>query len=365
MSNMKFIFLLFFTISFVYTSENNELEVHNKLRLVKAEGELIEYQRKQIITLSFKSSLKIIAIDLIDLIFAKDGKNYKIKTKCFEVDNKHYENSVKCEIDLVELAYGIYIINSFRYKNKIYLSKVKIEILKKEKKISNIKLINLWKEEIIEYRLFQSIKLLFDNKINANIIKYIKIQSDAGKRYNINTRCSIYEDKLYCSADFSVKGGKYKIIYVSYGEEIITSKEDLFFDIKESIIHLKNAYNDFGAPIANSRHSMIQFTFDKNIENDYGYFIQFSFTNVKNGKTYYSYDFRRVFGATGFSNSERFIFDFHKIPPGDYYINYVYKFRSYHSKVIIRIEPVEIIDLSKIYQDRDLCENELKQNLED
>ena len=366
MSNMQFIFFLLFNILFVYTSESNELESHSTIKLIKAEGELKEYQRRQLITLSIESSLKIVSKNLTDLIFIKDGKNYKIKTKCFEANNnKHFETLVKCELDLVDLSHGIYIINAFKYRNKIYSSKVKIEILKEEKKISNIKLINLGKQQIIEYRSGQTIELIFDNEVNYENINYIKIQSDSGKHFNIDTKCYFYDNKIKCGAGFFVKGGKYKIIYVSYGEEIITSKEDLFLDIKENIIHLQQAYNDFGAPISNSRHSMIHFSFDENCENDYGYFTEFSFTNVRTGKTYYSYDLRRVFGSTGYSNSERFIFDFHKIPPGDYYINYIYKLRSYHTKVILRIEPVQIVDLSKIYQDQDLSEIKKQENLDD
>ena len=86
---------------------------------------------------------------------------------------------------------------------------------------------------------------------------------------------------------------------------------------------------------------------------DYGYFTEFSFTNVKTGKIYKSYDFRRLYGSNGRSNQDDYIFDLHEVPPGDYYVGYVYKLRSYHSKVKIKIEPVQKIDLSKIYQDYD------------
>ena len=366
MSNKLFIFFLIFTLSFYYTFESEELEANSKLVIIKADGELREYQRQQIITLTIVPSTKMNPKNLTNLEFTKDGKNYKPKTKCFEAANKYYETLVKCELDLGELSHGNYIISSFNYKNKNYPSKAKIEILKPKKKVSDIKLLNVKASyNLIEYRKRQSIKFLFDLGVDYEKINYIEVQSDSGKKYNINTQCNLYGNPERCEADFFIKGGKYKIIYVSYGEEIITSDEDLFFDVQENIIKLKNAYNFFWAPISNSRHSIISFYFDENCDNDYGYFTKFSFTNVKTGKTYDSYDFRRVYGSTGFGNSENFIFDLHKLPPGEYYINYVYKLRSYNTKFKINIEPVKTTDLSKIYQDQDLSEIYQEQDLED
>lgn len=265
-------------------------------------------------------------------------------------------NSVKCNLDLAELSFGTYKISSFTYKKRIYSSKAIIKILRYKSKVSEIKLINFEALKIIEYKGQQSVKLVFDHEFDYRNINHIQIQSESKKKYNLVARCSTYENKLYFSADYFVKGGKYKLVYVSNGEEIITSDKDYFFDIQENIVHLTQAYNYYGADITNSRHNLIRFFFDINIEKDYGYFTEFSFTNVETGKTYVSYDFRRLYGSTGSSNQDDYIFDFHKFPPGEYYINYVYKLRSYHSKIKIRIEPVKEVDLSRIYRDRDLFE---------
>jgi hypothetical protein len=153
----------------------------------------------------------------------------------------------------------------------------------------------------------------------------------------------------------NIKGGKYKILYVSYGDTIIKTKneDDLFLNVRDNIINLKQAYNYYGGVFTNSRHNIILFKFDDTCENDYGYFTEFSFTNVNTGKTYESNDFRRVYGSTGYSQSDQYIFDFHEFPPGDYYINYAYKRRRYNTKIKITIEPIQIVDLSKIYQDLD------------
>jgi hypothetical protein len=226
--------------------------------------------------------------------------------------------------------------------------------LKSDKKISNIKLINIVDNYIYEYRKWQTLKLNFDKEVEVDKLNFIEIISNTEKRYKIIIKCYIYNNELSCSSDISVKGGKYKINYVSYGDEIIKTKDELFLNIKDNIINLQSVYNCYGGSITNSRHNIICVSFDENCENDYGYFTEFSFTNVKTHKTYYSYDYRRVHdGATGYSSSEQFIFDFHEFEPGDYYINYVYKLRRYNTKFKINIEPLKPVDLSKIYQDLD------------
>ena len=364
MPNKLVIFFLFLNLSFIYTlGDNNESEDLPELTIKEAYGELREHERQQIIILSIVPPLKLNPKNLTNLEFTKDGKYYKPETKCFEAENRNSETIVKCELNLVELSHGSYIINSFNYKKKKYSSKAKIEILESEGKIADIKLIGFEGRRIVEYRKSQSISLLFDHEFDYKKINYIEIQSDERKKYKIMIHCNVYERKVHFEADFYVKGGKYRIIYVSYGDEIITSDKDLFFDVQEDIVHLTKAYNFYAAAITNSRHNSIKFYFDENIDKDYGYFTKFSFTNVQTGETYDSYDFRRLFGSIGIGDQDEYLFDFHNFPPGEYYINYVYKLRSYHSKIKINIEPVENKDLSKIYQDRDLSEIYEKKDL--
>jgi len=353
MSNNLSIFFLILVLSFICTFEDDNLESFSKLVIKRAYGDLKELQNQETITLSFVFSLKLNPKNLTNLVLSKDGKDYKPETKCFETEKRSDQTLVKCKLDLSELSHGTYKITSFTYKKRVYYSRAIIKILKYKKIISDIKLINFEASKIIEYK-HESLKLLFDREFDYRNINHIQIQSESRKKFKLKAKCSTYENKLYCGADFFVKCGKYKLVYVSNGEEIITSDKEFFFDIQEDIVHLTKAYNYYGADITNSRHNSIRFFFDQNIEEDYGYFTKFSFTNVETGKTYDSYDFRRLYGSTGRSDQDDYIFDFHKFPPGEYYINYVYKLRSYHSKIKIRIEPVKKVDLSRIYQDRDL-----------
>ena len=324
------------------------------MTIIKASGDLKENQIEQIITLSIFPPFRIKPVYLTNIELEKGGKNYKPKTKCFHSEKVHDETLIKCELDLSGISSGTYIINSFFYKKKMYFSRAKIEILQSDKKISNIKLINIVDNNIYEYRKCQTLKLIFDKEVEVDKLNFIEIISNTEKRNKINIKCYIYKDELSCGSDILVKGGKYKINYVSYGDTMIETKDDLFLNVKDNIINLQNAYACYGGEITNSRHKIICFNFDANCENDYGYFTEFSFTNVKTGKTHYSYDYRRVHeSGTGYSFGEEFIFDFHEFEPGEYYINYVYKLRRYNTKLKIKIEPVETVDLSKIYQDLD------------
>ena len=160
---------------------------------MKAFGELRENQRQQMITLSIVPSFKLNPHNITNLEFARDGKYYKPKTKCFKAEYVLGETLVKCELDLSEISVGTYIISSFYYQKKIYHSKAKVEVLEQEKKVSDIKLINI--EEIYsiyEYRKRQSIKLSFDNGVDIEKLNFIEIESDNKKniKFLLNAICT-------------------------------------------------------------------------------------------------------------------------------------------------------------------------------
>ena len=348
-------YILFLILFLTYINANESLDTYPKeMTIIKASGDLKENQIQQIVTLSIFPPFRIKPENLTNIELEKGGKNYKPKTKCFHSEYVHDKTLIKCELDLSGISSGTYIISSFVYKKKMYFSRAKIEISQSEKKISDIKLINIVANNIYEYRKYQNLQLIFDKEVEVDKLNFIEIISNTKKRYKININCYIYNDELSCGSDISVKGGKYKINYVRYGDAIIETKDDLFLNVKDNIINLQSAYNCYGGSLSNSRHNIICFSFDENCENDYGYFTEFSFTNVRTHKTYHSYDHRRVHDSgTGYSSGEQFIFDFHEFEPGEYYINYVYKLRRYNTNFKINIEPLKPIDLSKIYQDLD------------
>ena len=76
------------------------------------------------------------------------------------------------------------------------------------------------KSKIIEYESERgAIYIEFNSQVNLNRINFIEIQSNKRKRYIINTECHLDNNEIYCLAYFNVKGGEYKIISVSYGDE--------------------------------------------------------------------------------------------------------------------------------------------------
>ena len=225
MLNKIYIFCLILSLVYIYAEE--DLEISSKITIMKAFGELRENQRQQMITLSIVPSFKLNPHNITNLEFARDGKYYKPKTKCFKAEYILGETLVKCELDLSEISVGTYIISSFYYQKKIYHSKAKVEILEQEKKVSDIKLINI--EEIYsiyEYRKRQSIKLSFDNGVDIEKLNFIEIESDNKRKYKVSIRCNTYQDTIRCDSDIFVKGGKYKILYVSYGDTIIKTKNE-------------------------------------------------------------------------------------------------------------------------------------------
>jgi hypothetical protein len=90
----------------------------SKITIMKALGKLRENQRQQMITLSIVPSLKLNPHNITNLEFARDGKYYKPKAKCFKAEYVLSETLVKFELDLSEISVGTYIISSFYYQKK-------------------------------------------------------------------------------------------------------------------------------------------------------------------------------------------------------------------------------------------------------
>lgn len=82
------LFFMVLVLSFIYTFEDDNLESFPKLVIRKAYGDLKEHLIDQTITLSFLFSLEINPKNLTHLVFSKDGKNYKLETRCFGTENK-------------------------------------------------------------------------------------------------------------------------------------------------------------------------------------------------------------------------------------------------------------------------------------
>ena len=63
----------------------------------------------------------------------------------------------------------------------MYFSRAKIEILQSEKKISDIKLINIVANNIYEYRKYQNLQLIFDKEVEVDKLNFIEIITNTKK----------------------------------------------------------------------------------------------------------------------------------------------------------------------------------------
>ena len=219
----------------------------------------------------------------------------------------------------------------------------------KNKKYSDIQLINV-SSNVKEYNEgFNFIEFSFDKEIYIKNLKNL-IFSDKNNKIHITRleNCKEIDNKIECHIDLFVRSGTYKIINLLYGNELIKTKGNLFFNVKEDILELKSAYNYIsGFGIQNDKFNIIHFQFE-NIAYP-KYFSSFLFKNEKTNKIY-KVDYKFLFNNGG-SVSEQCIFDFTKLPPGDYYISYIYKRKIQNTNKKIRIEQFKKINECDLYPD--------------
>ena len=144
-----------------------------------------------------------------------------------------------------------------------------------------------------------------------------------------------------------IRAGIYKIINLSYGDELIKTKGNIFFTVKEDILGLKEAYSYSSSGIHNDKFNVLSLQFENIAYTKY--FSSFLFKNSKTNKIY-NVDYKFLFDNGG-SVSEPCIFDFKNLPPGDYYISFIYKRKIQNTNKRIRIEQTKIIKECDLYPD--------------
>ena len=224
------------------------------------------------------------------------------------------------------------------------------EILENEenKKFSEIKLSNV-SSNIKEYHDYNSIEFHFDtDKIFIKDLKNFQFSDKNNKIYIIKLEnCKEKNNNIECHPNLFIRAGIYKIIYLSYGDQLIKTKGNIYFTVKEDILVLKEAYPYTGSGIHNDKFNVLNFQFE-NIAYP-KYFSSFLFRNERTNKIY-NVDYKFLFNNGG-SVSEPCIFDFKNIPSGDYYISYIYKRRTENTNKKIRIEQFKKLNECDLYPD--------------
>ena len=225
------------------------------------------------------------------------------------------------------------------------------EILEKEnnKKHSDIKLINV-SSDIKEYHdFYNSIEFIFDTDyIFIQNLKNFKFSDKNNKIYIIKLEnCKEKNKNIECRPNLFIRAGIYKIINLSYGDELIKTKGNIFFTVKEDILGLNEAYHYSSSGIHNDKFNVLSLQFENIAYTKY--FSSFLFKNAKTNKIY-NVDYKFLFDNGG-SVSEPCIFDFKNLPPGDYYISFIYKRKIQNTNKRIRIEQTKIIKEYDLYPD--------------
>lgn len=88
------------------------------------------------------------------------------------------------------------------------------------------------------------------------------------------------------------------------------------------------------------------------------YFRRFFFINIKTNKNY-DIDFKYYTNLNAIHRGIKMMFDLHKLPPGEYFVNFEYKRRIYNTKYKIVIIKAKRLEISELYYDYNDNENDL------
>ena len=337
-TKLIFFFILFFS-SFL---SNDNLE---DIKIIKAFGDLKEYNKNQIISLEISPLIEPEELTNIEIV--KGTEQFQLKTSCFQ-DTENPEKIINCIIDLNKVPFGEYKIVDFNYNNIKYISDAIVEIYEDEDRGTlDIQLTGI-SGELKEYQESQKFELFFSQTIQqpSRIIR-MKYINEKNKKYSVKLACSRieYSSVSYsCIGDFHNKVGKYQILSLLYYNEQneyvnINTYKTLDFNIKEDILELKRVYGE----AHNEKFNILGLIF-KDIAYR-NYFSQFFLRSVKENKDY-EIDFKFVNTYDGGSADEKVMVDLSNIPLGEYYFNFIYKRHVHINTATINIEQFEKKEIS-------------------
>ena len=283
-----------------------------------------------------------------DFVLTRAFKSYKIPLNCSKVENQHFSALVTCKIDLSKISMGTYLISTFNYSNITYISTASVKIKEvDDKKISDIKLTDVTSNKV-EYKSYAiPFKLYFSDKVDPKKLVTLKMEDKDKNEYKISiVNCKTYDNSIECSGVFNYKAGIYKVIYMQYDKEIIKLSKNLDFIILKDIISIKSVYHYYSNVICAGELNPLCIYFDNYME-----CIYLSKIFLKNVKTNIIYEprFASIYNPTNGASSLQFMLDLYGIPPGKYYVDYIYKRRMTKTKYILEVKHCEPFDYSKIY----------------
>jgi len=322
--------LFFYTISII---------PNNKISIIGTYGNLIEYEKNQ--QLLFVISNEINADDFKYFELLKGDKIYSQNTKCIK-KNHLYLYVINCTLDLSNLSFGKYKLQSFYYKNAKYDSNKTIEIFENNFNIISDITLESFSGNIKEYQESQNFGLYFSDRIQTpSRLKRMKIINEKSKKFNINLACNQEEHSyigIKCISDFPLKVGNYQIINLLYYNsngvyEIINPSENITFLINEDVLTLKRVA---GEP-HNEKFNLLELIFKEECYSKY--FSKFFLRNVNSNEDY-NLDYKFV-DINKDRSVKSILFDLSEIPIGEYYVNFEYKRHIHINDATINIEEVK------------------------
>ena len=216
-----------------------------------------------------------------------------------------------------------------------------------DKKISDIKLDSMtyYTEEYSVY----SFNFNFSDKVDPNKLVSIKFEDKDKNEYKIIFKNyeSTGEKSVTCFGSLKYRAGNYKIIYIQYEKEIIKPSIDLYFIIREDILDIIKTECTFNSEICAGRLNTLTIYFNDIIIGKY--LSKIIFKNVKTNKIYEP-PFECINNPNIRSLDIELIFYFYGMPPGKYYIDFVYKRRLTKTKFIQEIKHCKPFEYSEIYE---------------
>jgi hypothetical protein len=133
---------------------------------------------------------------------------------------------------------------------------------------------------------------------------------------------------------------------MQYDKEIIKLSKNLDFIILKDIISIKSVYHYYSNVICAGELNPLCIYFDNYME-----CIYLSKIFLKNVKTNIIYEprFASIYNPTNGASYLQFMLDLYGIPPGKYYVDFIYKRRMTKTKYILEVKHREPFGYSEIY----------------
>lgn len=304
------IFLAIFLFSFIQSS----------LIIFRIRGKVYEHRPNQ--TLEFyvyNVSVNFRTFNQIRI--ATNYSDYTLNMTCYDQREFSSFYRVYCNINLIDVYHGNYTLISYMHDGNLYYDyKNTFEVLSKDE--STIDLLNVLANNTYEYKANQTLLLYFSNDhFNPGLLTMIELYNYTIGHQRVGIYCYpkfFWDYRLECSTDLSMtRAGTYQIRKIIYNNELLDVSRYISIYIKRIEDDLDLLYYE-GTPYNESK-IILKMHFNLPID---GYALRFT---LKEKYSYDYYTFEHYMSYEYNSQVFNYTFDFSRIRPGNYILNFIYK----------------------------------------